>query len=109
MRQVRSHITTITIQKRIFWALIILILCLFATYGYFVSKSITNVLLREEVEENIVAVNSEISRLEFAYLDEKNKITLDYAYDRGFHDIENKEFVTRKSVLGAQLTLSNEI
>ena len=73
------------------------------------SKSITNVLLREEIEESMLVVNSEISTLEFAYLEEKNRITLDFAYDRGFHDIKNKEFVTRKSVLGAQLTLSNEI
>ncbi len=104
-----SHITTIALQKRIFWSLVVAVLCLFGLYGYFVSKSVTNVLLREEVEENIVLVNSEISRLEFVYLEEKNKITLNYAYERGFHDIEEKEFVARKSVLGQQLTLNNEI
>lgn len=104
-----TNITTIALQKRIFWALCGLILALFALYGYFVSKSITNVLLREEIEENILVVNSQISQLEFAYLDKKNEVTLDFAYDMGFHDIENKEFVARKSVLGAQLTLNNEI
>lgn len=104
----RSSTTTIALQRRIFWFLVGFVLCLFSTYGYFVSKSITNVLLREEVEENILVVNSQISELEFSYLDKKNKVTLELAYDMGFHDIEDKEFVARKSVLGQQLTL-NEI
>ena len=109
MRTGKSTITTIALQKRVFWALMGLILCLFAFYGYFVSKSITNVLLREEVEENILAVHSEISQLEFEYLDRKNEVTLEFAYAMGFQDIEDKEFVARKSVLGQQFTLNNEI
>ena len=109
MKKRSTNITAITLQKRIFWAIFGLILLLFTAYGYFVSKSITNVLLREEVEESIVMVNSEISRLEFTYLNQKNTVTLDFAYKMGFRDIKNKEFVARKSVLGQQLTLTNEI
>ena len=101
--------TTLALQKRIFWSLIVAILGLFALYGYFVSTSITNVLLREEVEENILAVNSEISQLEFIYLDQKNTVTLEFAYEMGFIDINDKEFVSRKSLLSRELTLNNEI
>ena len=100
---------TIALQKRIFWSIAVVILFLFSLYGYFVSKSITNVLLREEVEQEILAVNSNISQLEFTYLIQKNTISLIFAHDKGFHDIKSKEFVTRKSVLGERLTLNNEI
>ena len=109
MRRKSTNITAIALQKKIFWAIFGLILCLFALYGYFVSKSITNVLLREEIEENMLVVNGEISRLEFAYLVQKNTVTLQFAYDMGFKDITSKEFVARKSVLGQQFTLTNEI
>ena len=106
----RSRVATTTaVQKRVFWALVSALAVLFALYGYFVSMSITNVLLREEVEQQIAEFSSEISQLEFAYLDHKNSINLQYAYDQGFSDISNKTFVTRKSVLGERLTLNNEI
>ena len=101
--------TTLALQKRIFWSLVVAILALFVLYGYFVSTSITNVILREEVEENILAVNSEISQLEFIYLDQKNTVTLEFAYEMGFMDIDDKEFVSRKSLLSRELTLNNEI
>lgn len=65
-------------------------------------------LLREEVESKIVEVNSDISSLEFEYLDKKNMISLVYAYDAGFVDIGEKEYVTRKSVLGSRVTLGDD-
>ena len=101
--------TTGAVQKRIFYGLLVLLLVLFGLYGYFVSKSITNVLLREETEQDILAVNSDISELEFKYLDQKNMINLDLAYEWGFSDISDKTFVTRASVFTERLTVSNEI
>ena len=71
MRKKGANITTIALQKRVFWSIIVAILFLFSLYGYFVSKSITNVLLREEVEQEILAVNSNLGELEFAYLNKK--------------------------------------
>ena len=108
MRKKGSNITAIALQKRVFWSLIIAILFLFSLYGYFVSRSITNVLLREEVEQEILTTNSNISELEFAYLDKKNMVNLSFAYAQGFKDVRKKEFVTRKSVLSERLTLNNE-
>lgn len=110
MGRKKSNITTITRQKRIFWAFVIMILFLFSAYGYFVSRSITNVVLREEVEQEIIAVNSNISELEFTYLEQKNTISLSFAYGLGFEDINGKkEFVARRSVFSERLTLNNEI
>lgn len=104
----RTPITTTQRQKRIFWAILFVIMSLFATYGYFVSKSITNVLLREEIEQQIVQAHSDIGELEFVYLERKNMVNLSYAYNAGFVDISDKEFVARKSVLGSRVTLNDD-
>ena len=109
MKRARSNITTLVLQKRIFWSIAVAILILFTFYGYFVSKSIANILLREEAEQQILLVNSNIGELEFKYLNQKNTITLGFAYENGFYDIGGKEFVARKSVLSKRLTLNNEI
>lgn len=101
--------STLAIQKRIFWILIIFIVTMIALYVYFVSKSITNVLLREEIETKVADVNSDISALEFSYLEEKDAISLELAYEKGFHPIAEKSFVARKTFLGTRLTVNNEI
>jgi hypothetical protein len=105
----KAKITAIALQKRIFWSIAVFVLVLFTLYGYFVSKSITNVLLRAELEQNIATINTDISELEFEYLDKKNTISIQFAYAKGFKDIRDKQFVARKSFLGKRLTLSNEI
>lgn len=104
----KANITTIERQKRFFWVLFGFLVILFVSYGYFVSKSITNILLREQVEQHLVDVNSAISSLEFSYLEKKNMISLVYAHESGFVDLSEKEYVTRKSILGSKVTLSNE-
>ena len=109
MRKKRAKITTIALQRRVFWSILVTILFLFSLYGYFVSRSITNVLLREEVEQDILAVSSRISEHEFDYLNKKDTVSLSFAYSKGFHDIKSKEFVARKSVLSERLTLNNEL
>lgn len=108
MNRKKAITTTIDLNKKIFWSLLALLVVLFGLYGYFISKSIVNVLVREEVEQNIVATNSEISSLEFAFLEQKNTISLNFAYERGWKDINRKEFVARNSELGNRLTLNNK-
>jgi hypothetical protein len=92
------------IGKRIFNILSAFFVMLLVLYGYFVSVSILNVVVREETERAIVALDSRIGDLEAEYLRKKNAITLEYAYQVGFHTVTEKEFVTRTS-LARGLTL----
>jgi len=77
-------------------------------YGYFISTSIFNVLVREEVELDIVTLNSTISELETKYLAVKNEITIEYAYANGFTDISKKDYTPRTSTLGRGLTVNSQ-
>lgn len=107
----QSSTTTIAQMpvSRIFWSLIIFILILVGLYSYFVSKSIVNIIVRKDIEQELLAVGSRLSSLEFEYLSKKEAINLDLAYTLGFSDVKDKNFVTRKSLLGKRLTLNNEI
>lgn len=82
---------------------------LLGSYGYFVSKSIVNVIIREEIEQDLAKANSHLSILESGYIEKKNAINLELAYELGFENIADKKFVARKSLLGKRLTLSDEI
>ncbi|PIT96919.1 hypothetical protein COT82_00515 [Candidatus Campbellbacteria bacterium CG10_big_fil_rev_8_21_14_0_10_35_52] len=85
-------------EKRMFVALVCAILTLLAFYGYFISKSIVNVIVREEVGNDIVFINSAISGLETEYISHKNVINMEFAKSNDFVSLTNKEFVTRKSL-----------
>lgn len=92
-------------EKRVLTALLIMIFILVCFYGYFISKSIVNVIVREEISNDVVAVSSAISELEFKYINHKNTINREYAETAGFTNITAKKFVARKSF--AKLSLEN--
>jgi len=86
------------------------ILVVFAVlYGYFVSTSIVNVIVRQEIEQEIATLNGAMSSFESDYLTHKENVDIEYAYMLGFTDIHNKQFVTRKSLLSQGLSINDEI
>ena len=93
-------------EKRILVSLIVLIAFLAGMYGFLLSSSVVNVLIREETEQKIMVMYSNMSDIESKYLTQKNHITLSLAYKLGFTDIQNKTFVTRASLLRKGLTFN---
>ena len=104
----RSITAVLSLKKRIFWILVVSIASLIILYGYFVSYSIINVVLREEVEQELTRVTTRISDLEFQYLSKKSSINLALAHSLGFQNISQKQFVSRQSLLSQRLTLGEE-
>lgn len=98
-----SSIERIKLGQKIFRILVCTLFLFILLYGYFVSTSIINVLVRKEVEQSITDVNSRLSELETHYLVLKNQITLEYAYTRGFVDITDKQFTVRAAAAGLSL------
>jgi hypothetical protein len=92
-------------EKRAFTALIAIVFILLSFYGYFISKSIFNVIVREEINNDVIAVSSAISELEFEYISHKNAINKEYAISAGFTKLASKKFITRKSF--AKLSFEN--
>lgn len=96
------------IEKQVFWCLCFAILFSLSMYGYFVGKSIINVVVREEVELATAEISSHLSDLEFQYLEKKDAINLAFAQTQGFSVISKRAFVNRGTFVSRSLSSNNE-
>lgn len=96
MSKAKTYNPNNLIQK-VFWSFSIVVILLASMYMYFVSSSIVNVVLRKEIETDIVKLHSGVGELESQYLTLENNITMDRALSMGFVKLSNKKFVTRTS------------
>lgn len=79
---------------------------LFMLYIYFISASVINVVLREDMLVKVAETHSRISALETAYLEKKNKIDASYAQSLGFVALQEKTFVRDVGSEGKSLTVN---
>lgn len=54
-----------------------------------------NVVARENIEQDISSLSSDLGELEYRYMTLRNGVTLDLAYTKGFQDAEPTQFLTR--------------
>ena len=104
----KSTAQSIVIGKRVFSVLLSLLFIFAMLYVYFISSSIVNILVREDTEQDIAEISSQISGLEARYLELKNEITIEYAYAKGFHDVADKQFTARASLAGRGLSFNDQ-
>jgi|TARA_Y100000310_G_scaffold288684_1_gene314533 ABC-type glucose/galactose transport system permease subunit len=95
-----------TIERKVFWILIIFVVGLVSLYFYLVGASVVNALILEEIEQDIARINSRIGSLESSYIARSTTINEEYALSLGFKRTHNKTFVTRTSALTRSLTLN---
>jgi len=95
------------LKQKVFWGLVACVCSLAGLYGYFVSASIVNIIIRGETENEIAALHSRIGSLEARYLGEKEIVTMELASAMGFRRAPGKTYVARESVLGRSLTFGN--
>ncbi len=70
------------------------LLFLFVTYMYVVSSTVLQVVAREQIADQIVALESEIGQLESSYMTAQHEISKDIAFQNGFVPADNKFFIT---------------
>jgi len=63
------------------------------SYIYFLSLSVVHVVMRKEVQQELLALRSEIVFLESSYIDAKHKISSSLASVPGFTVSEQKTFI----------------
>lgn len=93
-------------QETIFWTLVGIIFSLALLYGYFVNVTIFNVADRSKIESNITQLSSSLGEMEFEYLSLKGAVTIEKAYELGFHNVESTHFVSR-DVTGKGLSFNS--
>lgn len=79
----------------------------FSMYMYFLSVSVLNVVIRQEIDAEIRNAHMRLSELENRYISAKTKVTEEAALVRGFSRTKEKTFV-RKEPANLVLSRNNE-
>ncbi len=83
--------------KMLFYILATILITIFGLYAYLVNRTIMNVVAREKTYREISTLSTSIGELEFKYMSIRNNITLELAYEKGFHDAVPSQFISRGS------------
>lgn len=86
------------LSDTIFWSLLVGIVALSGMYMFNVQKAIRNVVERNNIQADIVALSSKLSESEFQYINSVGDITLESAQKLGFQSAVEKTFVTRERI-----------
>jgi hypothetical protein len=81
-------------EKKIFWTLFSIFLFLLVSYGIEINNTIMNAVSKQNMEKEMISLNTDINSMEFDYINAKNKITLDYAHSLGYVSISNDKFAS---------------
>ncbi len=82
-------------EKAIFWTLFGILLLSAGFYMYFVRTTISDVIARQNLENEASSLTLSIGNQEFEYISKRNTITLALAHSLGFKDGQNKTFISR--------------
>lgn len=84
-------------ERKAFWFSVLFVAAFSGLYMYFVNGAIVNVVERQKIEKEIVALNSRISELESSYFGLNNQISFNYALSMGFVKMAGEKYVSRKT------------
>lgn len=67
----------------------------FLLYIYFVISSVVHVVIRKELTQEAVALNSYVSQLEATYIDAQHAVSEEIASQSGYVKVADKVFIDR--------------
>lgn len=92
--------------KKLFWGLVISCALFLFAYIYLVNAVVVYASKAKTAQNNFVELQSEVSELEYSYMDAQKKLTRDLAYSKGLSEVESSLFVDASSA--AKLSLQHE-
>jgi hypothetical protein len=94
-------------EKERFWLFFALtvLFVVSAAYVYFLCASITHVVIRKEVDQEITELGSSVSALEAKYIEMQHGVSVELATRAGYHVTRDKIFIDRT---GDTLSLAGE-
>lgn len=93
-----NKIKTISYENRarFFWILVgISILSLFV-YVYAIHATARHVANRQELEKKVADISSNLNSLEFTFIELRNNVTMELAYNYGFQEVKNPLYISRR-------------
>lgn len=88
---------TISYDQRthFFWTLVIISMLSLFIYIYAVNATARNIAMRQDLERQLTNMSVNFSALEFAYIELKNNITIELAYNHGFREVKSPLYILR--------------
>lgn len=84
-------------DRRIFWAVVGLIVAALFAYVYFLSLSVYGVIARKQAETKISVLSARVSLLESEYSTLDKHINLELAHELGYIDIAAPRYISREA------------
>lgn len=84
-------------ERQLFYIAMAILLVSFCGYIYFVSASVTHVVMRKETDKQIAALGSEVSTLEANYIEAQHSVSTEIATQHGFTANNEKIFIGRSN------------
>ncbi len=97
MKTFIAHITNPLTIQRLIVGCVSLTIIFFVLYIYFVSSSISQVVLRKELAHDMVVLNTQIADLESKYINAQHQVSQTIASLDGFTPVETKIFIDRSA------------
>lgn len=91
----RSYKAVCVNERKWVLSLFVVLLSVAFLYMYFVTTSVVQVVMRQEIERDITDVSARISELESEYIKAQHEISADIASHEGYLEIEEKIFISR--------------
>lgn len=82
-------------RVRFFWVLAIVSILSVFIYIYAINAISRNIAVRQNLEKQIASASANLDSLEFAYIELKNSVTIELAYQYGFQEVKNPLYVSR--------------
>lgn len=82
-----------------FYILAALVLASFLFYAFFIGQTVFRLVEGKNIENNMRTLSTEIATLELQTLSLNDTISIDKAYELGFVDAPDTQFVTQKAVV----------
>lgn len=99
------HIDLQADKRQVFAVLGVLVIC-FLLYVYFLSMSVVHVVIRQEMQQDITQLQTEISQLESQYIAAQHAISDEIAALDGYVSAADKIFIAREA---DRLVLSSNV
>ncbi|MDP3763238.1 MAG: hypothetical protein Q8Q92_01095 [bacterium] len=95
-------------RVRFFWTLTAVSLFALCVYIYAINATARNIALRQDLERQVASVSANLDSLEFAYIELKNNVTIELAYERGFREARSPLYVSRTRQTALSFNILNQ-
>ena len=91
----KTYTTAYQEESKLFYAALFSCLAVIGAYMYFVSLSVVHVVMRQEVDQEIRKLTTEVGALEATYIEKQHAVSSDIATMKGFVMADRKIFIDK--------------